>query len=139
MVMRGVFLKSVGFALALASVVACGGSVERVGDDEAEQPVKPAPPPVESCMAYPSCDQGDDQVASSSACLQDDARCYQRSMCNSTIWCTGPSTVQCAAYPSCDTGDTQVKGPSGCLQDDAKCYDRTLCGATIWCTGPTAG
>jgi hypothetical protein len=31
MVMRGLFFKSVGFAVALASVVACGGSVDTDG------------------------------------------------------------------------------------------------------------
>ena len=30
------------------------------------------------CGAIPRCDAGDQEVASSSACLQDDARCYPR-------------------------------------------------------------
>jgi hypothetical protein len=38
----------------------------------------------------PICDPGDTQVASQSECLQDDAKCYSRSSCNFTIWCTGP-------------------------------------------------
>jgi hypothetical protein len=42
--------------------------------------------------AMPICDPGDTQVASSSECLQDDARCYSRSnACGFTIWCTGPA------------------------------------------------
>ncbi len=42
--------------------------------------------------ATPLCDPGDTQVASSSDCLQDDARCYSRtSPCGATIWCTGPA------------------------------------------------
>lgn len=39
----------------------------------------------------PICDAGDTQVASQSNCLQDDARCYSRTTCNYTIWCTGPA------------------------------------------------
>lgn len=39
----------------------------------------------------PICDPGDTQVASQSQCLQDDAKCYSRTSCNYTIWCTGPS------------------------------------------------
>ena len=33
---------------------------------------------------------GDTQVSSQSDCLQDDAKCYSRTTCNFTIWCTGP-------------------------------------------------
>lgn len=39
----------------------------------------------------PICDPGDTQVTSQSNCLQDDAKCYSRSSCNVTIWCTGPA------------------------------------------------
>jgi hypothetical protein len=42
------------------------------------------------CDGYPVCNPGDTQVASSSQCLQDDATCYQRWACGSSIWCTGP-------------------------------------------------
>jgi hypothetical protein len=90
------------------------------------------------CAAYPSCDAGDEEVASESACLQDDARCYQSSLCGSTIWCTGPAVHQCEAYPACEPGDQEVASESGCLQDDASCYQRSICGYTIWCTGPVA-
>lgn len=39
----------------------------------------------------PICDQGDTQVSSPSGCLQDDAKCYSRTSCDVTIWCTGPA------------------------------------------------
>jgi hypothetical protein len=39
----------------------------------------------------PICDPGDTQVSSQSECLQDDAKCYSRTSCNFTIWCTGPA------------------------------------------------
>jgi len=39
----------------------------------------------------PICDPGDKQVSSQSQCLQDDAKCYSRTTCNYTIWCTGPA------------------------------------------------
>jgi hypothetical protein len=45
-----------------------------------------ADPPCEG--PAPICDPGDKQVSSQSECLQD-AKCYARSVCNSTIWCTG--------------------------------------------------
>ena len=43
------------------------------------------------CDAYPTCDPGHIQVGSPSQCFQDDAVCYPRSICGTTIWCTGPS------------------------------------------------
>lgn len=39
----------------------------------------------------PICDPGDTQVTSQSGCLQDDAKCYSRTTCGYTIWCTGPA------------------------------------------------
>jgi hypothetical protein len=38
----------------------------------------------------PVCDPGDTQVANQTECLQDDAKCYSRTSCSYTIWCTGP-------------------------------------------------
>ncbi len=44
------------------------------------------------CDGLPNCDPGDTQVASASQCLQDDATCYTRWACGTSIWCTGPNT-----------------------------------------------
>jgi hypothetical protein len=51
------------------------------------------------CDGYPACDPGDTQVPSPSQCLQDDAVCYQRSVCGSTIWCTGARPQDGGAPP----------------------------------------
>jgi hypothetical protein len=53
---------------------------------------EPASGPI-VCLAIPTCDEGHDQVESSSACLQDDAVCYSRTECGRTIWCTGPAAA----------------------------------------------
>jgi hypothetical protein len=47
--------------------------------------------PVAQCEAIPTCDEGHQKVSGPSACLQDDAACYKRSMCGQSIWCTGPA------------------------------------------------
>jgi hypothetical protein len=51
------------------------------------------------CEAYPSCDLGHWEVPSQSQCLQDDAVCYSRSLCGTTIWCTGPLATDAGAGP----------------------------------------
>jgi hypothetical protein len=56
------------------------------------------------CEAYPACDQGDWEVPNSSACLQDDARCYQREICGYSIWCTGGAACPEIA-PVCPAGE----------------------------------
>lgn len=80
-----------------------------------------------NCTAAPACDPGDKSVSGPSACLQDDARCYERELCGANIWCTGPG-AQCAAYPSCKNGMVEV---TSCTTKD--CVSETLCGATIYC------
>lgn len=138
-------------ALVALSAVACGGAAAPIGSEQ--QPIRggdgepvggepgtsePGEEPIAQCEAFPACDEGDEQVGGESGCRQDDATCYSRSMCGTTIWCTGEVKAQCAAYPSCDEGDKEVESASACLQDDAACYERSMCGATIWCTGPRA-
>lgn len=43
----------------------------------------------DQCEAYPSCGQDEVEVSGPSGCLQDDAVCYEATLCGSTIWCTG--------------------------------------------------
>ena len=77
-------------------------------------------------ITEPACKDGETEVADSSACLQDDAICYENA--NGT-WCTGPD----APTPSCQDGETEVADSSMCLQDDAICYENDN---GTWCTAP---
>jgi hypothetical protein len=110
-------------ALFVTALVACGGDV--VGDETMASNLEGEA----VCTAYPSCDLDDLEVESASGCLQDDARCYERSMCGATIWCTGPAEVTCRALPVCQPGFTPVET---CPQD-ASCVEETMCGQTITC------
>jgi len=124
----------------LSLVVACGGGIESKPDQaiQGNTPNEAASSSqasggaqggsVGACRGIPSCDSGDEQVSGPSACLQDDARCYQRAVCGTSIWCTGSTTEQCAAYPSCKPGYIEV--PSCTTKD---CVSETVCGATIYC------
>jgi hypothetical protein len=58
------------------------------------------------CEAYPACNEGDMEVDSSTGCLQDDAVCYERELCGTTIWCTGPGYTQCMIDEDCAGGET---------------------------------
>lgn len=86
------------------------------------------------CDAYPSCDFGDTEVAGPSDCLQDDANCYQVSLCGSTIWCTGPAVQACWDDAGCDDGqrcDTlnYCEPSPDCVAGeacDAVCYGRCV-------------
>jgi hypothetical protein len=123
---------------ALSVVVACGGGIDT---SKSEQGIAGSTPPAGSssgtspgkpiggqCKALPTCDAGDDQVPGPSACLQDEARCYERERCGTKIWCTGGGISTCAAYPSCDPGYIEV---ASCTTKD--CVSETMCGATIYC------
>jgi hypothetical protein len=55
--------------------------------------------PDAQCDGYPSCDAGHTTVGSPAQCLQDDAVCYSRSLCGSTIWCTGPIAQDAGGPP----------------------------------------
>jgi hypothetical protein len=59
-----------------------------------------------NCEAYPSCNEGDMEVGSSTECLQDDAVCYERELCGTTIWCTGPGYTQCMVEDDCADGES---------------------------------
>lgn len=125
------------------ALVACGGSVEGSSIAGGTQP---APSPSQqvqpggsqggeprsgggnNCTAMPACDGDDQRVANASACLQDDARCYTRSLCGQTIWCTGP-VATCLALPSCGPGQEQVDT----CPDGGACRQVTVCGQTITC------
>lgn len=89
----------------------------------------------EACRAIPTCDEPDDEIVSGpSECLQDDARCYSRTKCDQTIWCTG-SDAACKALPVCPPGSAEVaKCPP-----NADCSSVTLCGTTIYCMGSCEG
>jgi hypothetical protein len=50
--------------------------------------------PVATCLAFPVCDEGETEVEGPSDCLQDDAVCYENTVCGSTIWCTGETSAQ---------------------------------------------
>ena len=128
--------------------------------------VGPCEAPLNTCQAYPTCDEGHEEIEDEGACLQDDAVCYERSLCGYSSWCTGPASScaplacapeevaidsdedgctdtcvapeECEAFPSCDEGHQAVASATECLQDDAVCYERSLCGSTIWCTGPAS-
>lgn len=122
----------------VSTLAACGGHVTSVEQTPSEivDGTRPAPSPQPApaperpvqCGAVPRCDEGDLEVASSSGCLQDDARCYSRSLCGATVWCTGQVDV-CEAVPECQPGFVQVKT----CPADASCFPVTLCGATIFC------
>jgi hypothetical protein len=128
--------------LSFASVLgACGGAIDSPRGESVDPNAPGSASPAGSssgnaggggriCTAAPSCDPGDKTVASKSGCLQDDARCYQRSLCGQTITCTGP-TAQCAAYPSCQPDWVEV--PSCPMNGTTKCVPVTRCGATIYC------
>jgi hypothetical protein len=60
------------------------GSGESAIDEGCPEAADAGPPCVGGCNA------GDWQIESETACLQDDAVCYSREACGSTIWCTGP-------------------------------------------------
>jgi hypothetical protein len=121
-------------------LAACGGHVASVEDAPSEivdgtrpaPTAQPAPPPEPErpvhCGAVPTCDLGDEEVASSSDCLQDDARCYSRTLCGATIWCTAPAS-NCDAVPVCQPGYVEVKT----CPADAPCSPVTVCGSTILC------
>ena len=124
-------------SLSLVSLaVACGGAIDSPRTETVDPATPAAPGSVKNggvkgsngtCSAAPRCDDGDTHVASSSDCAQDDARCYSRSTCGATIWCSG--TSYCAGYPSCPAG--YVEAPGGCTTKD--CVTSSLCGATISC------
>lgn len=128
---------AVPFFSMLSLLVACGGSID---SGQSDSPLNGGGGGSSSgnagggggglgqCSAYPGCDTGDKEVSSPSACLQDDARCYDRTMCGATIWCTGP-TAQCDGRPSCERGYTEVKS----CPTDSDCKAMTTCGETIHC------
>jgi hypothetical protein len=66
------------------TLVACGGTAEAPSQDS--QDITGGD--TFQCEGFPACDDGDTQVPSSSDCLQDDATCYERTLCGTTIWCT---------------------------------------------------
>jgi hypothetical protein len=131
--------------LLVSALAACGGSIE--SPRENTDPTAPggrsggspgsggAGGGGNTCTAVPACDPGDAWVANASGCAKDDARCYSRSACGATIWCTG-ATEQCAAYPSCPPDYVQV--PSCLGQGTPGCVKVTVCGATIACQPDTA-
>lgn len=86
-----------------------------------------------TCLAMPVCDAGHKQVASESGCLQDDGVCYSRSMCGTTIWCTGGDV--CRGIPTCPPSYYEVKDCS----PNSPCMPVTLCGKTILCQQPCEG
>jgi hypothetical protein len=124
------------FAFAVTSLlalglVACGAVADPIAS-EAPELIVPAPDGADrvQCTGMPSCDPWDDVVVNQASCLQDDARCYARSMCGSTVWCTGRSPIDCEAYPECPDGAVQV---SSCDPGPNWCTSVTLCGTTIHC------
>jgi hypothetical protein len=130
-------LVSVACVAAFAALtIACGGSIENPRGDT----VDPNNPGSSSggnggnggsrgvqCAAAPACDPGDTQIVGKRTCQG--SRCYERSICGTTIRCEG-ETAQCAAYPSCKGGWIEVPA-SQCKT--TKCVSETLCGATIYC------
>jgi hypothetical protein len=116
------------------AAVACGGAIDSPRSETVD-PATPGTGPsrngggsgVGTCTAAPSCNLGDTRVKGESACPQDDASCYSRSLCGQTIWCA--STAQCAGYPSCNPDSVQVKSCSG----SPDCTKVTVCGVTIFC------
>lgn len=135
--------------IAALAIAACGGSVASPSDGTSSSGggAPAAPNPTNGggaaktggnggaqCDGLPDCDPGDHKVASASACPQDDARCYSREACGTTIWCTG-SVDQCTAVPTCPSDTVEVKT----CPRDTKCIDATACGVTIHCAPACEG
>jgi hypothetical protein len=124
-------------------LVACGGSVDRVPDPNANTNGASGSSSSSSssssggagsggtCDGLPECNEGDRKFASSDAACQEIAgvSCYERSVCGAKIWCQHTDTDQCAAVPSCKASWFEVKS---CVPD-SECEKVTVCGKTITC------
>lgn len=86
--------------------------------------------PPTNCEATPTCKSGDAIVTSVDKCQQD-APCYEVTLCGTTILCSAPIAT-CLAYPTCGPLETEVKDEASCPQDSA-CHAVSICGSTIWC------
>lgn len=76
--------------------------------------------PIANCLAFPVCEEGETEVSGPSECLQDDAVCYENSMCGTTIWCTGPDDGTSTCYDDSECGSNEFCS----FEDDCGVTDR---------------
>ncbi len=98
-------LVSLFFAVSLAVGCTAAGTSDEPAEELMDDGPTNGQPMEEQPVSADQCRAGDQQVASQSACLMDDAACYQLADGN---WCTGPRGASCPA------GSTAVAAGGEC-------------------------
>lgn len=119
------------------SLTECGSTITcvRKGGD-AGDPVDTGPPI--SCDAYPSCDEGDEEVQT----CPDGGSCYTRTECDSTITClsTGADTGDGGSLDAgpADGGDVEDAGGT-CPEPSSQNADTGCISVAVCCVNETTG